>query len=243
MKITVIGCYGGFPSKNEACSGYLVESGEHKVLIDCGSGVLSLIQNYVDINKIDAIILSHYHGDHISDIYCFQYEMAIAFAFGLRNKPLEIYAHKLNGKFQELNYKNFCVAKEINENTTLNFGKLNITFKWMNHEEPSLGMRLEENGKVLAYSGDTGWCDNIIKISQNADVFLCEASLLNEYVGKIQGHLSGGQAGKIASNSGVKELVLTHFPHFIDLNQLEKEAAQEYNGSILKAKKGLVLEL
>lgn len=243
MKITVIGCYGGFPNKNEACSGYLIESGDCNILIDCGSGVLSLIQNYIDINKIDAVILSHYHGDHISDVFCLQYQTAISFALGMRKKPLEIYAHNLNTKFQELNYKEFCIAKEINENSRLDFGKLNITFKWMNHGEPSLGMRIEEEGKVLAYSGDTGLCDNVLEICKNADVFLCEASLLNEYIGKIQGHLSGGQAGKVASRSEVKKLVLTHFPNFIDINELEKEASQEYSGSIIKAKKGLVLYL
>src|SRR3712207_9222545 len=75
MKITVIGCWGAYPEKNEATTGYLLQTGEHNILIDCGSGILSRIQEYIPLNKIDSVILSHYHGDHVADIIPLQYEV------------------------------------------------------------------------------------------------------------------------------------------------------------------------
>lgn len=243
MKVTVIGCSGSFPGKNEATSGYLVQSGEYNVLIDCGSGVLSTVQNYIDLNKIDAVILSHYHADHISDIYCFQYQTAAAYKLGMRKKTLDIYAHNSDAKFQELTYKNFCIAKLIDQNSKISFGDLSITFQWMNHGSPCLGMRLEEKGKVFSYSGDTEWCDGVLQISQNADVFLCECSLFNKQKGQIKGHLSAGEAGKLAANSNVKKLVLTHLPQYGDINELVREAKGEFSGEVIKAKTGMVLEL
>lgn len=68
MKVTVIGCYGGFPTANEATSGYLFQSGDFSLLVDCGSAVLSKLFGYVPAEKLDAVVLSHYHHDHIADI-------------------------------------------------------------------------------------------------------------------------------------------------------------------------------
>ncbi len=68
MKVTVIGCCGGFPAANEATSGYLFQSGGYSLLVDCGSAVLSKLFAYVPAEELDAVILSHYHHDHIADI-------------------------------------------------------------------------------------------------------------------------------------------------------------------------------
>ncbi|MCY6372705.1 MBL fold metallo-hydrolase [Clostridium ganghwense] len=243
MKITVIGYRGSFPGKNEATSGYLVQSGDKNLLIDCGSAVLSQLSNYIDLNMIDAVILSHYHADHISDIYCLQYQTAAAYKLGMRKKPLEIYAHNLDKKFNNLTYKNFCIAHPIDPDAKLSFGDLNIAFQWMNHGAPCLGMRLEEKGRVFAYSADTEWCERVLEISQNADIFLCECSLFNRQTGQLKGHLSAGEVGKIAVNSNVKKLVLTHLPQYGDLNELVKEAKEQFSGEVIKARVGLVLEL
>lgn len=243
MKITVIGYWGAFPNKNEATSGYLLQGKDYNILIDCGSGILSKLQNYIDLSKIDAVILSHYHADHISDIFPFQYEAAISSNLGKRKKPLEIYAHNLDSKFNSLNYKGMTIAKVIDENTKLRFGDLNISFKWVKHEVPCLAMRFKEQGKVISYSGDTEWCNNVLEISKDADLLICETSLFNNQAEKIKGHLTAGEVGKIANMSKVKKLVLTHFPHYGNLDDLVKEAKEEFSGEVYKAETGLSFEL
>lgn len=82
MKLTVIGCYGGFPAAGEATSGYLFESNGFRLLVDCGSGVLSKLQQYIDIEELDAVLLSHYHHDHIADIGPLQYAKLVGYHLG-----------------------------------------------------------------------------------------------------------------------------------------------------------------
>lgn len=243
MKITVVGCWGTYPEKNEATTGYLIESGNNKILVDCGSGVLAKVQNYVPLTEIDAVILSHYHSDHFGDIGCFQYQVGYTRSLGKRTSNLDIYGHNLSQEFTKLNYAGGTVGKKIDENSTLSFGDLNVSFKWGEHPVPCLAMRFEEKGKVFVYTGDTQWSDNIIEIAKDADIFMCECNLFNDQFGKVKGHLTAGEAGKIANMAKVKKLVLTHFPHYGDLNQLIKEAEEEFKGETVKAEGGLILEL
>lgn len=243
MKVTVIGYWGAFPNKDEATSGYLINSGNYNILVDCGSGVLSKLQSYTDLWKIDAVILSHYHSDHIADIFCFQYEASLSLKLGIRKKPLEIYAHNLDPKFNDLNYKGGTVAKKIDDKTILTFGDLNISFKWTKHAVPCLAMRFQEGEKVIAYSGDTEWCNEIIDISRESDLFICETSIYNNLKGKIDGHLTAGEVGKIANMSKVNKLVLSHFPHYGNSDDLVNEAKEEFSGEIYKAKTGLTFQL
>lgn len=67
MRLTVIGYWEAYPDKNEATSRYLLQGDKYNILIDCGSGVLSKVQNYIDLTEIDTIILSYYDGDHAGD--------------------------------------------------------------------------------------------------------------------------------------------------------------------------------
>jgi len=243
MKLTVIGYWGAFPNKNEGTSGYLINSGDYNILVDCGSGVLSQVQNYIDLSKIDVVILSHFHADHISDIYCIQYEAYLSLKLNMRKKPLEIYAHDLDPKFNDLNYKGATIAKRIDDKTILDFGDLNVSFKKVTHEVPCFAMRFQENNKVITYSADTEWCNEIIDLSKEANIFICEASLFNSLKGQVNGHLTAGEVGKIANMSKVDKLLLTHFPHYGDLEQLVMEAKEEFKGEIYKAKTGLTFEL
>ncbi len=69
------------------------------------------------------------------------------------------------------------------------------------------------DGRVIAYSGDTGWCDELIAAARDADIFICEASapLGNEEMATKYGHLNPRQAGEAADRCGAKKLVLTHY--------------------------------
>jgi ribonuclease BN (tRNA processing enzyme) len=68
VKITVLGCSGSYPGKGGACSGYLVDDGTTRLWIDAGSGTLANLQHHVDMADVDALVLSHEHPDHWSDL-------------------------------------------------------------------------------------------------------------------------------------------------------------------------------
>ena len=75
MKLTVLGKYGPYPAANGATSGYLLQSGNENVLIECGSGVLSRLQRFVALNDLSAIVLSHLHSDHMADMLILRYAL------------------------------------------------------------------------------------------------------------------------------------------------------------------------
>lgn len=68
MKLTVFGHWGGYPLANEGTSSYLLEEAGFKLLIDVGASAVSIMQNYIDPDDIDAAIISHYHPDHVADV-------------------------------------------------------------------------------------------------------------------------------------------------------------------------------
>src|ERR1700753_4206486 len=67
MRLTVLGCAGSFPGPESACFAYLFEAEGFRLLMDFGSGSLSALQRYSDLNAIDAVLLTHLHCDHMLD--------------------------------------------------------------------------------------------------------------------------------------------------------------------------------
>jgi ribonuclease BN (tRNA processing enzyme) len=245
MKITTIGCWGAYPKVQEATSGYLIQSSDTNVLIDCGSGVLSHLQSFLPLEELDAVILSHYHTDHMADIYSLQYATMILTQLGKRNKPLHIYAHNDDHEqFETLAYKSYCKSHAISANSTLQLGPLGFSFYQNIHPAPCLSMRVYENGgSTIAYTADTEWTNELLKLAANTEILLCESSLYEEQRGKIPGHLTAKQAGELAMKAGAKRLILTHLPHYGDHAQLLTQAKEEFNGSIELAALGKTWEV
>jgi len=96
-------------------------------------------------------------------------------------------------------------------------------------------IRIEDVGKIkkglkIVYSGDTKPCDNIVKISMDADLLIHDATFLEEQAGKA--HADVKQAAKIAKKANVKQLVLTHISRrYTDASELEKEAKKVFENT------------
>ncbi|KYH34623.1 ribonuclease BN [Clostridium tepidiprofundi DSM 19306] len=243
MKVTIIGCCGAYPDANKATSGYLVETDNTKLLLDCGSGVLSLLQNYISIEELDAVILSHYHGDHTADVQSLQYAVEILSRTGNREKILNIFGINQQPYFNKLSYGEYCKAYQINNNSIVKVGDLSISFSGNVHSMPCLSMKITYKDKSFVYSGDTEWTDNLIELSRGCEFIICESNLYNNQLGKVPGHLTAGEAGKIAAQSGVKKLILTHLPHYGNHNQLINEAKAEFDGIVELASSGKIISI
>ena len=90
MIITTIGWWGAYPGAGDATAGFLLGSEGTSILLDCGSGVLARLQHHIDLQNLDAVILSHYHWDHVADLGCLQYATRIQMDLGRRTSALEI---------------------------------------------------------------------------------------------------------------------------------------------------------
>ena len=238
MKITIIGWWGAYPNAGEATSGYLLETKGFSVLLDCGSGVLAQLQKFIKLQDIDAVVLSHYHSDHVADIGCLQYAARILMDLGQRKQPLKIYGHAEDENFAALNYLQYSTGHAIDTRANLQLGPLSFSFCRNIHPDPCFSMRIEEDGQVLAYISDTGYMDDHVDFARKADLLLCESSLYDEYRGRIPGHMTAGEAGRIAEAAGAGHLVLTHLPHFGNHSLLVEQAGKQFKGTVELATTG-----
>ncbi len=241
MKVTIVGCWGGFPRKLEATSGYLLQEDGFNLLVDCGSGVLSQLQAYIDVEDLDAVILSHYHHDHIADIGPLQFARLVKSHTGSKLPELPIYGHRFNeGEFQRLSYKGFTVGEEYNPAVPITIGPFKISFLQTKHPVPCYAMRIEGQDHTIVYSADTSYQEEFFDFFRGADLLLMESNLYKGMDGASIGHTTSEEAGILAKESNVRQLVLTHLPHFGDLDQLVTEAEETFDGPVTLAKSGYV---
>ena len=216
---------------------------------DCGSGALALLQRILPLHEIDAVILSHYHSDHVADLGCLQYAARIDMDLGRRKKPLAVYGHKESAGFHKLSYLEYAKGEGYDASCKIEIGPFSFEFAPMVHPDPSyaIGVRLPGHStvdsKALVYSGDTGASETLVEFSRGAQILLCETSLYDAYRGKIFGHMSAGEVGETAKRAGISTLVATHLPHFGVHADLLSQATQAFGGDARLASTYMTLGL
>ena len=227
MKLTVLGCLGAYPYKNQGTTSYLLQSAGFNLLIDAGSATLIKLQEHLEPLELDAVILSHYHHDHIADLGVLQYYWQLH----PEKEPgaiLPIYGHtKDTFHFDKLTMPNVSEGRGYFEAEELKVGPFLITFMETIHPVVCYAMRIveEATGKVFVFTGDSGYLESFVEFAENADLFLADTYLFagNE---RHKAHFTSKEAGELAKAAKVKKLVLTHLPQFGDLTQLQNEAQQ-----------------
>ena len=214
MRLTVLGCAGSFPGPESACSAYLVEAQGFRLLIDFGPGSLSALQRYADLNAIDAIMLTHLHADHMLDA-C-NYVVVRRYDPAGPKTPVPVYAplgaaERIAAAYSpEIEPVDDVYTFFRLEPGTFPIGPFTVTVDRVNHPVETYGVRIEQGGRVLAYSADTAPCESLLRLAQGADLFLCEASYLDGMANPPDLHLTGGEAGEAANKADVGRLLLTH---------------------------------
>jgi ribonuclease BN (tRNA processing enzyme) len=214
MRLTVLGCAGSFPGPESACSAYLVEALGFRLLIDFGSGSLSALQRYSDMDTIDAIMLTHLHCDHMLDACT--YMVVRRYGPDGPQPPVPVYAplgaaERISAAYSSENEPIDDVYTFYGlQPGTFPIGPFTVTVDRVNHPIETYGVRVEQGGRVLAYSSDTAPCEALLRLAAGADLFLCEASYLDGMNNPPGLHLTGGEAGEAATKADVGRLLLTH---------------------------------
>jgi ribonuclease BN (tRNA processing enzyme) len=219
MKLTVLGKFGPYPSRfGGACSGYLVEGEETKLLLDMGPGILGQLQKKVDIRELNAIYLSHLHYDHTSDLLAFRYLLEDL------NMHMKIFAPVDDTPWCKilLNHHLFDVV-DLNKTPKFTIGEFECFVHLMRHPVTNFGVRIGYEGRVLAYTGDTasGGVD-LLRFVKDADLALGDFS---KPVGFKGYHMTVEQAEILAEKTGVK-LLATHVSPFAPPDEYFKYNSQ-----------------
>lgn len=241
MKLTIIGCWGGYPKAGGASSGYLLEKDDFTLAIDFGSGVLSKMQNFIGPEELNAVVLSHYHSDHIADIGVLQHARLIQGYLGKKTDPLPIYGHRFDeAEFNKLTYKDITYGVGYDGIKPIRIGPFEVEFARTKHSVPCFAMKFSTGGKSLVFTGDTAYTENLVPFARGAEVLLCECNFYGHQNGEEAGHMNSRDAGTLAVKASVKKLILTHLPHFGDTSLLVKEAGEIYGGPVQLAEYGQI---
>lgn len=239
MKLTIIGFWGGYPAANGATSAYLLEKDNFSLLLDAGSGSLSRLQNVKQLTDLDAVVLSHYHHDHVADIGVLQYALLVQSYVTGQKDILPIYGHDEDkAGFQALTH-DFTEGIAYDPEGELQVGPFSITFLKTNHPVPCYGMRITDGENIIVYTADSSYQDEWIAFSDEADLLLTDCNFYADQDGSNAGHMNSHDAARIASKANVKQLILSHLPQYGNPTELMQEAATIYDGPIELAEEGL----
>jgi len=241
-EVIILGSGTGVPSKRRWAPGLVLFSEDAQVLIDSGSGILRrMLDIGMTYHDVDLLLYTHLHPDHIADFIPILF--ACKYADLPREKDLlciggpgfENYFNQLKkiyGRWIESRSYHLTIA-EISQKPLL-FRDLMIFSKPMTHTPESIGYRIElADGKSIAVSGDTDYSETIVDLALEADLLVLECSFPEGK--KVEGHLTPSLAGRIASESHCKRLLLTHLYPVCDSTDIVGQCKEVFKGEIILA--------
>ncbi|MEM4288891.1 MAG: MBL fold metallo-hydrolase [Nitrososphaerota archaeon] len=225
MRIMVLGAGSIVPTASRFSSGFYVEAGERRMLVDCGPGVLEKMRRLaISPFKIDTLLLTHFHIDHVSDLFpllkmrAFTPEglpsrvperLRILGSQGLKrflatlidNNEFFSYVKTL------MRYETYCSVEEVEPWRVYDLGGARLVSAPVAHDG-GVAYRLDYEGVSIAFSGDTAFSENIIRLAEGVDLLVHECSFPSErLVGK---HVSEVELAKIVSLVRPKIVLVSH---------------------------------
>lgn len=238
MKLTILGCQGPAMGPGGACSSYLVQHGGTNLLIDMGNGSLAELQRHIGLGDMDAIILSHLHHDHISDLFVWKYAIDIMRSRGAQIKRQTVFLPGTPAELAKLATAGdtFDVVY-ISDGAMYTIGELDIAFQQVCHPVESYGVSVSAGGKRLVYSGDTNATADLGPFVAGADLFLADGGLLERHGGEGAPHMTVREACQAGAE--VAQTVVTHLSPLYT----REEIAAELTGNSILAEQGQVFEM
>ncbi len=246
MDVIILGSGTCVPSMRRAGPSSCVRAEDFTILVDSSSGTLrQLVRAGIDYSEVDMILYTHLHPDHVGELVPFIFATKYAPGYN-RDKPVLILAADGFNSFYAGLKQAFGEWVEplpgklnINEipvtmKTSMQFPPLTISTMPVRHTSASIAYRIDDTkGQSVVFSGDTDYCEELAELAYGADMLVSECAAPEG--GKIPGHLTPSEAGRIASKAKVKKLVLTHFYPECDRHDLITPCRKEYDGPIILA--------
>ncbi|MEI6533875.1 MAG: ribonuclease Z [Verrucomicrobiaceae bacterium] len=249
MEVFVLGAGTVIPAENRSHAGYLVRGAALDILFDIGAGTISRLfaigKSYRDI---DLIVISHLHADHVLDLisllqannatpgWARETRLQILGCKGLKDFVQNILS-LFDGTAPE-HYLLEIIELEVGRH---DFPDFILETAKTGHTSNSLAFRLEMENRIIVYTGDATERDELVFLSRQADVLICECSFLAGF--ETTDHLTADQCGRLAQRAGVQHLVLTHlYPNTTSV-EATAQANSQFDGIVTVARDGSTLDV
>jgi ribonuclease BN (tRNA processing enzyme) len=217
--MTIIGCGDAFGAGGRLQTSFHVRSAPSTFLIDCGTSTLIGLRRLgLEPNEIDAVFVTHLHGDHFGGL---TWLVIDGHYVSKRKRPLVVTGPRgIEARYltaAEALYPGVTtnppgfelVFREYDERKPLDVGGVTVTPFEVQHPSgaPPYALRFELEGKVLAFTGDTGWVDVICEVARDADIFISECF---QYDVVLPIHLDYATINANHARLNAKRVLLTH---------------------------------
>lgn len=219
--VTVLGAGDAFASKGRFQAGYIINAGGCQILMDAGPTLLPSMKRLgLSPEDLDVVLISHLHGDHFGGlpflILEYLYETPRRRRLTLAGPPQleertwalfhtmypESDTRELARQFEFVVLQPSC-TRQLTRAVQVQTIRTPHTIN-----DISLGFRVSVDGKAVAFSGDTGWTDDLITLSAGADLFLCECTYFDQP--GLDFHISYTHFLTQRHRFSARRLVLTH---------------------------------
>lgn len=247
MRLTIIGCGDAFGAGGSLQTSFHVRARDSTFLIDCGATTLIGMRRLgLEPNDVDTVFVSHLHGDHFGGL---PWLLVDAIYVSMRKRPLVVAGPRgIEARFLtagEALYPNITTTQrdfdlrfiEYEEQKALKVGGISVRPFEVKHPSgaPPYALRFEIEGKVLAFTGDTGWVEALCQVAQRADLLISECF---QYDLVLPIHLDYATIDANYQRLGAKSVLLTHMGEAM-LANLGKVDRARY----LVARDGMTLDL
>ena len=260
MKVTMLGTGAALPDPDRGQSAILIstDSGRH-YLLDCGEGATrQMVRANINPAEVSVVFLTHLHHDHICD---FPYFVISGWMLNRSDAPILLgpkgTKHFVRHLFEDGAYRADFMARsayalrkenlqavrpdvrEIQPGLVYEDEEVRIIAGHVDHLPHEVcecfGVRVEVEGKVIAFSGDTKPCAGMVELARGADLLIHECTFPQSFIDHRArtgvgtfAHTSPLGLGMIAREAGVKSVVATHFGHFDSTSPVLKRAAGKH---------------
>lgn len=218
LRLRFLGSGDAFGSGGRLQTCLCLEGPGGRVLLDCGATALVAMKRAsIDPASVGWILLTHLHGDHFGGVPF----VVLDGQFARRETPLVVAGPpgtqaRVTAAMEVLFPGSARVARrfgtdlvELPPGASTAIGPLTVTTFPVEHASgaPSYALRVDWAGKVVAYSGDTEWCEALVHAGRGADLFVCEAYTFER---RIRYHLDHATLAKNLDRIGARRVILTH---------------------------------
>ena len=214
MKVRILGTGTVVPSTRRASSSYLVSADWGRILVDVGPSVVRRLLDFgYGVTDIDMVVITHFHPDHTVDLATFLF--VCNYGEPRRTKPLFL----VGGRGMRLFYRKLTrvypwivpTAYDLTIKTLSkglwNLGSISLRPAWMKHRHESIGVRLEEKGRAVVFSGDTDYTPALVGLASRADLLIAECTFPKRH---LKGHLNLPTLLSIVRQASPKQVIMSH---------------------------------